>query len=283
MSFPKKQGNIKKEIISVLLYMLNLLLLIGQSKGQHNDLCSKNKQIQKQVINPDSMISPYVDSTIVHRSENLIIKKLSNHIYQHISFLNTKDFGRVACNGMLVVNENQGVTFDTPVNNESSLELIRFARVKLKTSIIAVVPTHFHEDCIGGIQEFNSLNIPIYASIQTVQLLHQNSNILTDSIINFDTYLSLKIGSKLVKAEYFGAGHTKDNVVGFFPEGQVLFGGCLLKSLGSSKGFLGDANTTEWPETIKKIKSRYPNIRIVIPGHGEVGGAELLDYTIQLF
>jgi metallo-beta-lactamase class B len=46
---------------------------------------------------------------------------------------------------------------------------------------------------------------------------------------------------------------------------------------------LGDANIAQWSNTVERIKEQYPNIKIVIPGHGAIGGKDLLDYTIQLF
>ena len=71
--------------------------------------------------------------------------------------------------------------------------------------------------------------------------------------------------------------------MGYFPSENILFGGCLIKELEATKGFLGDANVGDWSKTVEKIKKEYPNLKIVIPGHGAIGGSELLDYTIQLF
>lgn len=62
-----------------------------------------------------------------------------------------------------------------------------------------------------------------------------------------------------------------------------MFGGCLIKELEASKGFLGDANVKEWSNTVEKVKMEYPNVKIVVPGHGEYGDKKLLDYTIKLF
>lgn len=62
-----------------------------------------------------------------------------------------------------------------------------------------------------------------------------------------------------------------------------MFGGCLIKEINASKGYLGDANVQAWAATVKKVKKAYPNVKTVIPGHGEIGGKELLDYTITLF
>lgn len=219
----------------------------------------------------------------LYQSENLIIRKKSNHIYEHISYLNTNDYGKVGCNGMLVINEDKGIIFDTPTDNKASLELIDFVTKKLKTEIIAVVPTHFHKDCIGGIQPFEKRNIEIYANFKTIKLLNENGYVLSKPINGFDTSKILNLGNKNVYLEYFGEGHTKDNIIGYFPEDEAIFGGCLIKRIGASKGYLGDANTNKWSETVKKIKLKYPNAELVIPGHGKSGGKELFDYTIELF
>ncbi|MEY4383942.1 MAG: Beta-lactamase, partial [Bacteroidota bacterium] len=64
---------------------------------------------------------------------------------------------------------------------------------------------------------------------------------------------------------------------------NILFGGCLIKELKATKGYLGDANVGEWSNTVDRVKKYYPNVNIVIPGHGEIGGQELIDYTIKLF
>ena len=116
-----------------------------------------------------------IDSLTIYKTENLIIKKISPHVYVHISFLDTNDYGKVACNGMLVINENKGVVFDTPTDNKSSIELINFVTHKLKSEIIGIIPTHFHEDCVGGIQTFEEKNIPTYITKQTAVLLKKNN------------------------------------------------------------------------------------------------------------
>lgn len=261
---------------------LKFFLLIVLSLISCRESSPREKRIN-QNTNTDKTNAQSVDSLTIYQTENLIIKKLSNHIYQHISFLNTTDFGKVECNGMLVVNENQCIVFDTPTNNKSSLELINFVTDELKTEVTALIPTHFHEDCIGGIREFEKQAVPIYSSGLTAALLKKSGHTFSGAITTFESSLILPVGNKKVYAEYFGEGHTKDNIIGYFPESNAVFGGCLIKTYGASKGYLGDANTDKWSETVEKIKSKYPNTEIIIPGHGKSGGTELFDYTIKLF
>ncbi|MCQ0112556.1 subclass B1 metallo-beta-lactamase [Zhouia sp. CL16] len=236
-----------------------------------------------QEMSSNTTHSDSTDSVIVYRTENLIIKRLSKHVYKHISFLNTNDYGKVACNGMLVVIEQEVVIFDTPTYNTSSLELINFISDDLHSKTIALIPTHFHEDCVGGIPVFEQYHIPIYASNQTIELLEKSGKKFSNPINEFDDSLSVDIGDKKVYAAYYGEGHTKDNIIGYFPVDEAIFGGCLIKSTGASKGNLVDANVNDWSETIRKIKLKYPKVAIVIPGHGTWGDSALFDYTIELF
>lgn len=247
--------------------------------------CNDGSQKQSRAISATSSKAnaDLAEDSIVYKTETLILRRLSKHVYQHISFLNTESFGRVACNGMLVVNNKKAIVFDTPADDESSEELINYVTQKLGSTINAVIPTHFHEDCVGGIKKFNEHQVPVYASDKTIQLLKNKGNKYAGLIKGFADSLVLNIGGQKVYAGYFGEGHTKDNIIGYFPEDSIMFGGCLVKETGATKGNLEDANVSEWPATVLKLKQHYEQAKIVIPGHGKPGGTDLLDYTITLF
>lgn len=217
----------------------------------------------------------------VYQSDNLIVIQVSENAFVHTSFLQTNDFGNVPCNGMIVRNSNEAIVFDTPTNDSSAHELIKFIKVKLHCIINAIVPTHFHGDCLGGLAAFHNLNIPSFANFTTIELTKINDVVNPQN--GFQDELKLSFGKSYAMVKFFGQGHTKDNVVGYFPSENILFGGCLIKELEATKGYLGDANVGAWSNTVEKIKKQYPNLKIVIPGHGAIGGSELLDYTIQLF
>jgi metallo-beta-lactamase class B len=57
-----------------------------------------------------------------------------------------------------------------------------------------------------------------------------------------------------------------DNVVGYFPKDEIMFGGCLIKELGATRGYLGDANLKAWSSTVLEVKARYPKVKIVVLG-----------------
>ncbi|MFZ9262629.1 MAG: subclass B1 metallo-beta-lactamase [Chitinophagaceae bacterium] len=234
-----------------------------------------------------SNVKVYAQSSIqntsneIYKSNHLIINQLTPNAYQHISYLQTNDFGLVPCNGLIVRDKNEVIIFDTPINDKSAEELIKWITTSIGCEIKAIIPTHFHEDCLGGLGAFIQNNIPSYGLYKTIALAKENnSNIPKNS---FKNILKLKVGNEIVIARFFGEGHTKDNVVGYFTKDQILFGGCLIKEMNASKGFLGDANTKEWSSTVEKVKNTFPDVKIVVPGHGVAGDIKLLDYTISLF
>lgn len=217
----------------------------------------------------------------VYKSKDLIITQISENAFEHTSFLQTNDFGYVPCNGLFVRNSNEVIIFDTPTNDKSAATLIKWIKETLHCKINAIIPTHFHDDCLGGLKAFDENNIPSYAYFKTVELAKENNFVVPKN--SFKDSLILKVGNENITVKFFGEGHTKDNVVGYFPSENIMFGGCLIKTLDASKGYLGDANVADWSNTVEKVKKEYPNVKIIIPGHGKFGNIKLLDYTINLF
>ena len=214
-------------------------------------------------------------------SDNLKINGLTQHAWVHISYLNTEKYGKVPCNGMIVVDRGEAIVFDTPTNNWASEELIEWIENLNNVKVKAVVVTHFHADCLGGLEAFHKNNIPSFALNRTIALAKRE--VMTMPQNGFESKLELKVGRKKVLSEFWGPGHTEDNIIGYFPSEKVMFGGCLIKTKGASKGNLNDANVSEWSNTVVRLKDEYPNAEVVIPGHGKTGGIDLFDYTIALF
>lgn len=217
----------------------------------------------------------------VYKSGKLVVTQVTENTFIHNSFIQTNDYGNVPCNGLIVRNNHELVIFDTPTDDAGSEELIKWIQDTLGCKINAVIPTHFHDDCLGGLKAFHNQQIPSYAYFKTIELAKANNRIVP--LNSFDDSLILKAGDEIIIAKFFGEGHTKDNIVGYYPCEKILFGGCLLKELDAGKGYLGDANVAEWSNTVEKVKKEYPDVKIVVPGHGAFGDKNLFDYTINLF
>ncbi|MCB9320923.1 MAG: subclass B1 metallo-beta-lactamase [Lewinellaceae bacterium] len=221
------------------------------------------------------------DPQIVYQSDQLVITRLTDHTYLHTSYLQTDSWGKVECNGMIVANDQEAMVLDTPVDDKSSNELIEWIGLTLHCKLVGVVPTHFHEDCLGGLNAFHEMDIPSYANNKTIEFARANEYAIPEN--GFTDTLSLQVGQARLYLYFPGEGHTRDNIVAYFPNENALFGGCLIKTMNASKGFLGDANTETWSASVDMVRKKFPKVQLVIPGHGESGGPELLDYTIRLF
>ncbi|MFD2564755.1 subclass B1 metallo-beta-lactamase [Aquimarina rubra] len=217
----------------------------------------------------------------IHISEDLQLLKLNDHNYIHISYISLKNGAKFPCNGFIYINNNEAYVFDSPATEKATNELINWFRDERKTTIIGVVFNHFHDDCTKGIEIFKKNNILTIANNTTKNLMIQDGITEPDQV--FDNALELKLDDKTIVNSFFGEAHTKDNIVTYFPKEKILFGGCMIKSLNAKKGNLTDANLSEWSNTVTNIKKAYPDLEIVIPGHGSYGDQSLLDYTISLF
>ena len=214
-------------------------------------------------------------------SEDIVIKKIGKNVYQHISYLQTQSFGKVDCNGMIVVDGKEAVVFDTPATIEASEALIKWVADSLSCKVVAVIATHFHEDCVGGLEAFHKHGIPSYATEKTIEFAKAAKFPVPQT--GFQNSKEFKVGKRKVLATFMGEGHTRDNIIGYFPDENIMFGGCLIKELNAGKGNLADANTDAWPTTISNIKTKFPKTTLIIPGHGKTGDIALLDYTMKLF
>ncbi|KAF0242975.1 MAG: hypothetical protein FD183_170 [Chitinophagaceae bacterium] len=63
------------------------------------------------------------------------------------------------------------------------------------------------------------------------------------------------VGKYFFEIYYLGGGHTVDNIVAWFNNEKILYGGCLIKGADvENLGYLGDANTSEYETTLRKVQ-----------------------------
>ena len=213
-------------------------------------------------------------------SEYLQIVQLSPHTFLHISYIPYKS-NPLSCNGLVFIKNNEAIVFDTPVGHDASIDLINWINGVKKATITDLVVNHFHEDCLGGLTSFVGTGCATHSQKRMCDLADLKGYNCTQRY--FTDSLILTVGGERIENYYFGAAHTKDNIVSYIPSERMLFGGCMIKELGAEKGNIYDADMTEWPNTVGKVKTAFPKAKTVIPGHGSPGKKKLIDYTIKLF
>jgi glyoxylase-like metal-dependent hydrolase (beta-lactamase superfamily II) len=79
---------------------------------------------------------------------------------------------------------------------------------------------------------------------------------------------------------YMGPTHTPDGIFVYFPEEEVLYGGCILKE---QLGNLTFANLEEYPKTLQKLRDLHLRIGIIVAGHGSpMHGPELIEQYLSM-
>lgn len=210
----------------------------------------------------------------------IIIDSIAPDLYVYQTF-NTYQGKEYSANSMFLVTSKGVVLFDVPWQKSQYQELIDIFKTRFKKPLIAVFATHFHEDRAGDLSFYNDKKIPTYATAKTNSYLTKEGKATsTNQIKPGKTY---KFGNKSFVPQYFGEGHTPDNIFIWFPEYKVINGGCLVKSSEAQDlGNLGDANVKAWPSTIDKIIRYYPSAKFVIPGHDDWKKQEHLENTQKL-
>lgn len=214
-------------------------------------------------------------------NSNLKLIPISDNFYIHVSNLKLQSGNNFPCNGLVYINDKKCLIVDTPTDNKLSKDLINWIKDIKNAEVIGIVPTHWHVDCAGGLKAFHDDNIISYSNKLTKDTLDMQKLESPEKTFQSEQYIT--VGNKKVKLFYPGPGHTRDNIVVWFDEDTILFGGCLVKSYNSkSLGYTGDAVLDKWEETLIKVKNEYPDAKIIIPGHGKPGGMELIDNSIDL-
>jgi metallo-beta-lactamase class B len=214
-------------------------------------------------------------------SNDMELIKLSEKAYVHVSVSEMKGFGKVSSNGLVLVNDGEAFLFDTPVTNAQTETLVTWLADSLKASVSTFIPNHWHEDCLGGLQYLHSTGIKSYANQLTIELAIKHNEPVPQH--GFVDSLRLDLNGLETICYFLGGGHSADNIVVWIPSEKTLFGGCMVKDIyAKGLGNLSDAKVEEWPETIQKVIEKFPDTKIVIPGHGKIGGKELLEHTKAL-
>lgn len=200
------------------------------------------------------------------------------YIYTTYKLLNGNPF---PSNSMYVVTDSGVVLIDTPWNPEETNPLLDSIEKKHQKKIILCVVTHYHDDRTSGLDILKKKGIKTYASQKTNELAKANSE--KTAAFQFTKDTTFKIGGLTFETFYPGEGHTKDNIVIWFPKEKILYGGCFVKSTEApGLGNIADADLAKWPLSIKKVMKKYPDPAFIIPGHQGWQSRKALKHTLNL-
>lgn len=213
-------------------------------------------------------------------TSQLHIQHLTDNFYIYTTYknFNGSDF---PSNSMYLVTQSGVVLFDTPWDDTQFQPLLDSIYSKHNKKVVLAIVTHYHDDRTAGLQFLRQQGIKTYSSQRTYDLCKKhNEKRAAFSFVNDTTF---NLGNYNFETYYAGEGHTKDNIIIWFEEQQILYGGCLVKSTEvENLGNVNDANLEEWPITIQKIMEKYPDRKFVIPGHFGWSNNKGLEHTLKL-
>jgi len=214
-------------------------------------------------------------------ADDIELIQLSDSVFVHVSYVEMQPYGKMPANGLLLISNGKAVLLDSPWNDAQTEVLVKFIKDSLHAKITDFVPNHWHADCMGGLGYLNKHGVKSYANQLTIDIAKEKGLPLPEN--GFKDSILLKVNNLKIDCYYLGGGHTIDNMVAWIPAEKILFAGCMVKAMAwKDIGNLSDADMNDYPVTIQKVIDKFPSAKIVIPGHGDFGGKELLTHTLEL-
>lgn len=198
------------------------------------------------------------------------VAQIAPHVWLHTTTHPIGGFVYPA-NGLILTREGDALLIDTGWTPEQARVLAGWIASDLKARISLAVATHYHSDRTGGVDALKALGVRSVAHPLTCRLAREHGLPTPEPLIGFvEGAFPLAENCELF---YGGAGHTRDNIVVFVPDSQILYGGCFLKSATSADlGNVADAVMGDWAASVETMRTRYPTPKIVAPGHGALAG-----------
>ncbi len=160
--------------------------------------------------------------------------------------------------------------------------------------VTAVVNTNYHPDRAGGNAYWRQQGVDIYSTQKTYDLMEKSFVPMVEKMKKvLDGYpdVPLVLPNKILQEKddllngnietlYLGESHSPDGIMVYMPNERVLYASCILKR---KIGNLSDANISEYPNTLRKLKSLNLNVDTIIAGHDEaVNPPSLVDHYLDL-
>ncbi len=220
-----------------------------------------------------SRVAPCVEGASEALGEDLRFVCIAPGVWMFTA-LAAADFAypRYPANGLLIEAGDHAVMVDTAWTGAQAQAIANWSALPVR----AALSTHSHSDRTGGARALIAMGIPVYATEETIALAVSENEAVPDHVLQADSLPELQWLAP-------GPAHAPDNIVIWHAPTRTLYGGCMIKEASAETlGNVADADLVHWPIALASIASWAPDPARVVPGHGEVGGVDLLAHTEAL-
>ena len=213
-------------------------------------------------------------------NSKLAIAHLTGDFYIYTTYNTYKEY-QVPANGMYLLTEKGAVMFDTPWDTTQFQPLLDSIKEKHNKEVIMCFATHWHSDKTAGLEYYRQLGIKTYTTSLTDELSKQNNKKRAEFLMTSDTVFT--IGAYSFQTYFPGEGHTKDNIVIWFAQQKILYGGCLIKGVDTEDlGFVDDGNTQAYAATLKKVQRKFRKPAYIIIAHSDWNDTHSLKHSLKM-
>jgi glyoxylase-like metal-dependent hydrolase (beta-lactamase superfamily II) len=181
---------------------------------------------------------------------------------------------------------------DTGMGVENGRQVLEFARKRAAVRPLMLTLTHFHPEHGYGAQVFKRTATILYNQAQADELAEKGGRYLEMFRGYGENLVRALEGVKIVEADetYVGEtildlggrsvvlrelpAHTRGDQIVHLPEDGIVFTGDLVENAFFPIFADEDSKGGMWIETLERIEALRP--RTVVPGHGAIGGAEII-------
>jgi len=204
------------------------------------------------------------------------LTKLCDGIYVHTTWWNN-----IPANGIVAETAHGVVLVDTGWDTAQTRQLLQLVAERLHKPVQLCIISHCHADRLGGAAVLQAQHIKTVSLPVTARLAIKEGYTAPEGVLPADNLFT--VDGLQVHTYYPGAGHSRDNIVVWFPAQRVLFGGCFIKSTEAADlGNVADADLQAWPLSVKKVQVRFPQPQWVVPGHQSWADGHGLAHTLKL-
>ncbi len=182
-------------------------------------------------------------------------------------------------NSGILVTDSVVLVIDTKMGKAAEA-FFKLVKEKAGSKKIIVINTHYHGDHINGNKFYKGS--PIYIGNYEPDFLQKNvkPDLMPTKFIKDS--LTMILGKDTVLLYNVGQAHTMNDVIVYLKNRKLLFTGDLVfNKMNPVLKKESGANVDKWINVLNHINAI--DINTIVPGHGKLGGKELVTSLLQYF